>query len=275
MKILNHRLHTDDGEQLPFVETRNKGGEVEHQLLVMHFTAGGSADGSISWLSNPHSRASAHVVIGQDGSVTQLVPFNRVAWHAGKSEWLGRSRVNEFSIGIELDNAGRLVRNGDRWRAWFGREYPPEQCLEATHRFESESCGWHLYPEAQIAAAVEVGVALMEKYPLWDVVGHDDISPFRKVDPGPAFPMESYRSRVLGRQDDAPDLYETTVALNIRHGPGTDFERFEASPLAPGTEVQLLSSSGNWRFVSVLDDDDETRDLEGWVHGRFLKRAGG
>ena len=272
MKVLNHRLHEDGGEPVPFVPSPNRGGPVEHQLLVMHYTAGSSAESSVSWLSNPAARASAHVVIGRDGSVTQLVPFNRIAWHAGRSEWLGRARVNEYSLGIELDNAGRLFRNSGLWRAWFGKEYEDDEALEATHRFESEPSGWHLFTEAQLEASLEVGTALVHKYGLWAVVGHDDIAPFRKVDPGPAFPLDSYRARVLGRQDDAPDLYRTTTALNIRQGPGSDFDKLPGSPLPPETVVELLTSSGNWRFVSVQEEIAGIVDLEGWVHGRFLRR---
>jgi N-acetylmuramoyl-L-alanine amidase len=274
MKILNHRLHDDDGNPLPFRDSPNRGGPVDHQLLVMHYTAGPSAESSVHWLSNPAARASAHVVVGRDGSVVQLVPFNRIAWHAGTSEWLGRSRVNEFSLGIELDNAGRLTRHEGQWRAWFGRDYPDSEALQATHRFESEPSGWHLFTEAQLAAALEVATALVQKYGLWALVGHDDISPFRKVDPGPAFPMDSFRARVLGRQDDAPELYTTTTHLNVRQGPGSEFDLLAGSPLPPDTTVELLTASGAWRFVAVRETVNGVSDLEGWVHGRFLARIG-
>ncbi|MCH9651053.1 MAG: N-acetylmuramoyl-L-alanine amidase [Deltaproteobacteria bacterium] len=273
MKVVRHRLHDEQGEPLNFVRSPNQGDLVDHQLLVMHYTAGSSAESSVSWLTNAASRASAHVVIGRDGSVTQLVPFDRIAFHAGKSEWLGRKKVNEFSLGIELDNAGRLFRHEDGWRAWFGGHFSDAETLEATHRFESEPSGWHLFAQPQIEAAIEVATTLITKYNLWAVVGHDDVSPFRKVDPGPVFPMESFRSRVLGREDDAPELFETTTALNIRTGPGTEFGQLEGSPLPEGTEVEILTDSGNWRFVDVQKTVGGIADLEGWVHGRYLRRV--
>ena len=71
----------------------------------MHYTAGASAESSIDWLTNPDARASAHVLIARDGGITQLVPFDRRAWHAGRSRWKDRTGLNGWSFGIELDNA--------------------------------------------------------------------------------------------------------------------------------------------------------------------------
>jgi N-acetylmuramoyl-L-alanine amidase len=117
MKINDHRLLNDDGTPVPFAPSPNMGGEVQHEYLVMHFTAGRSAEESIDWLTKEEAKASAHVVIGRDGSITQLVPFDRVAWHAGASSWEGLQGLNKYSLGIELDNAGRLTRQGNGWRA--------------------------------------------------------------------------------------------------------------------------------------------------------------
>ena len=70
-----------------------------------------------------------------------------------------------------------------------------------THKNESRETGWQIYPEKQIEAAIEVASALHEKYGFADILGHDDVAPTRKVDPGPAFPMMSFSSIVLGRND--------------------------------------------------------------------------
>ena len=202
MKISNHRLIADHGQSLRHVETPNLGGMMTPELLVIHYTAGSSAEGAVAWLCNPAARASAHLVIGRDGSLTQLAPFNRIAWHAGRSLWAGRSNVNSCSIGIELDNAGKLERVGECWRSSIGqREYPDNQVLIANHQHDrpgTPPCGWHRYSQAQLAAAGEVGMLLVREYALKDVVGHDDIAPGRKSDPGPAFPLASFRALLLG-----------------------------------------------------------------------------
>ena len=196
-----------------------------------------------------------------------------MAWHAGESHWQDLIGLNRYSIGIELDNAGRLTRQGASWRAWFGGSYQDDDVVVATHKNETVPAGWHDYPEAQIEAAIRVARVLIDAYDLRDVLGHEDISPGRKSDPGPAFPMSSFRSRVMGRSQDEPTLFKTTTALNIRTGPGTQFNSLPGSPLPPGTRLTLLGTQGTWRLADVLDEVQGMNDLQGWVHARFITEA--
>lgn len=273
MKIHEHRLHLRDGTPCECVDSPNRSGRLSPEYLVMHYTAGRSAEESIRWMCNPRAKASAHLVIARDGTVTQLVPFDTVAWHAGKSSWEGRSGLNRFSIGIELDNGGRLTRRNGGWWHWTGGlRYPDDEVIEAVHKNESTPSGWHVYPPEQIEAALEVASALIAEYGLRDVIGHDDIAPGRKSDPGPAFPMESFRARLFGRSEEGVEEHRTTAALNVRTGPGTGFDVLPQSPLAPGTRVEVLRQQGSWRLVDVLDDVNGVMDLQGWVHGRYLER---
>lgn len=215
MKIINHLLCNDDGSTLDFRLSPNRGGVFEKnalKFLVLHYTAGRSADSAAHWLCNPDAKASAHLIIGKDGKIIQLVPFNTIAWHAGKSQWAEPVQggtaaqiydgLNRYSIGIELDNPGRLVRQGDQWRSLsLGTSYPLAEGIELTHKHESKPAGWHLYPAAQLEAAFAVAHLLVQTYGLLDVLGHDDIAKNRKSDPGPAFPMDSFRSKLFGRMD--------------------------------------------------------------------------
>lgn len=274
MRLIDHLVHDDAGDPVELVESPNRGGRLTAEYLVMHYTAGRSARESIKWLCDPRAKASAHVVIARDGKVTQLVPFDTVAWHAGRSAWEGRTGLNRWSIGIELDNGGRLVRRNGAWWHWTGdRKYPDREVLEATHRHESHVSGWHVYTIEQIEAALELSSALVAEYGLRDVLGHDDISPGRKSDPGPAFPMESFRARLLGRAGDANPIHLTTVHLNIRTGPGSQFGKLPQSPLPEGTRVEVLTEQGSWRMVDVLDPVGGDLDVQGWVHGRYLQLA--
>lgn len=274
MKIKNHRLINDDGTPCPYVPSPNIGGSVQHKYLVMHFTAGRSAQESVDWLASKKAKASAHLVIGRDGGVTQLVPFDRVAWHAGASSWEGLEGLNSYSVGIELDNAGKLTRHGDCWRAWFGVDIADADVVQAVHKFETELCGWHVYTPEQIDAALKVAGLLIEKYGLSDVVGHEDIAPHRKCDPGPAFPMASFRSRLMGRTEDRPPEYKTTTELNIRTGPGAQNPLMPGGPLPEGAKVQFLAAQGNWWKVDVQGGAGLPADMEGWVNSRFLERVG-
>lgn len=269
--IRDHRLIKPDGTPVPFKQSPNQGGVLNAEFLIMHFTAGRNASQSIDWLTNPQAQASAHIVIARDGAVTQLVDFNRVAWHAGVSQWAGHNGLNSSSIGIELDNAGKLTRSGTGWKAWFGGSFPDSEVLEAVHKNEHSVAGWHIYTEVQLAAATAVAAAIIRDYGLQDVLGHDDIAPNRKNDPGPAFPMESFRGRVMGRQEEAPAVFETTENLNLRTAPNSSASLVTPGGLPPGTRVSPSGPrSAVWWHVRVNDAVAGANDLEGWVHSHFL-----
>lgn len=102
--------------------------------------------------SLPHLRVSAHVLIRRDGRVVQYVPFSSRAWHAGVSSWNGRECCNDFSIGIELEGT------------------------------DDSS-----FSDAQYSSLNQLVNVLAVRYPITDVVGHSDIAPGRKTDPGPFF----------------------------------------------------------------------------------------
>lgn len=270
MKIQRHKLVSSTDQIFDWQASPNVGGDLEPRYLIMHYTAGRSARESIDWFLNKNAKASAHIVIARDGTITQQVAFNRVAWHAGESRWQDLIGLNRYSIGIELDNAGRLTRQGTNWRAWFGGAYGDEDVVVAAHKHESAPSGWHSYPEPQLAAATQLARLLVQLYELRDVLGHEDISPGRKSDPGPAFPMASFRGRVLGRALDEPPTFRNTSALNVRAGAGTQFDVLPGSPLAVGTRFNVLAEQGTWRLVDVLDEVNGINDLQGWVHSHFI-----
>lgn len=127
--------------------------------------------------------ASAHLVIGRKGEVFQLVPFHIEAWHAGKRWYAGRGGLNRYSIGIELDNLGKLRFSGDLFVAECGRVVLPDEVY--TDCSGDHPTYWHRYTERQIRVLQEICSLLEETYPIRDVVGHSVITP-RKIDPGPA-----------------------------------------------------------------------------------------
>jgi hypothetical protein len=172
-----------NGKTVPFTPSPNSSARpvgTEVDLLVLHSTgdkAGqDSTDGPVSWLCNPNAKASAHFVVGRDGSVMQLVPMDRAAWHAGISSWDGRKvgrSVNAFSIGIEMEH----VDGVENW------------------------------PETQLQAVIALTQVIRTAYdiPLARIVGHRDVAPGRKVDPVD-FPWDRYRA-ALQRQPAMVGLY--------------------------------------------------------------------
>lgn len=203
VKVAGHRLHDDFGKAVPMSQSPNVGGKLaDPRFIVIHYTAGRGLDESVAWLCNRKAKASAHLVVGAE-KIVQLVGFDREAWHAGKSSWNGLSGLNSCSIGLELDNPGPLNRTAAGWATYFGRRVDGDDVVIARHKnaaLSSPETGWHAYPEAMILNAYATCEALIDAYPtIEDVIGHDDIAPQRKRDPGPAFPMEAFRSWLFGR----------------------------------------------------------------------------
>lgn len=289
MKIRNHRL-VDHW----FGPSKDVGGSLKHlRFVVLHYTAGASGAGSRDYMmKSPTEKgrlngsegkvyASAHTVVDRDGSLWQIVPFNRKARHAGISAWKGLTSLNQYSVGIEIANYGWLDRLGDGRYARPGQTptFPADQVILGTMPNGSEAKGWEPYPEAQLAAVETLVRALLAKYPtITEVLGHQEIAPRRKFDPGPAFPMQRFRNlmdnRGFGAIDERPgdnapveDLMAATANLNLREGAGVEFEKLPDSPLLRGTRLVRHDQDGVWVFVSVEGEPE----IRGWVHGAFLE----
>lgn len=156
MEIVNDKL-----VGVRYVPTKNVGGRITPIFIVMHYDAASNATSAINWMCNPKSEVSAHLHISREGVITQLAPFTTKCWHAGKSSWKGYVGLNSYSIGIELQNDGIQE-----------------------------------YTEIQLAKAEAVCRALVKKYRIKEIVGHSDIAPGRKADPGKHFPIERFKKLV-------------------------------------------------------------------------------
>lgn len=162
------------------------------EAILLHYTAGMTTEGAVSWLMNPDAGASAHFVVGIDGEIVQLAKPDQRAWHAGRSEWGERSDLNSWSVGIEFVNPGPLSDNKitEYGKYWEGRA----TLIEGSQ--------WAVYTPEQIMAGIKLCKWLIQSdWRITEILRHSDVSPGRKIDPGPAFPYESFVSSVFGRED--------------------------------------------------------------------------
>lgn len=278
MKVSKHRLLEDSGKGVPFDDTPNKKGLLKGgkpKYIIIHYTAGGSAQGAINTFNNPASKASAHLVVGHDGAITQMAKFNERCWHAGTSRWKNLVGLNSHSVGIEIANWGWLNGKAGNWKSWVGTPVPDDRVVEAAHSHDGVMRGWEIFDAEQIESCVEIVRALAAAYKLGPehILGHDDISPGRKQDPGPAWDMDRFRSAVFGRdaEDGAVEptyRVESQTGLNMRKGPGVGNEKIKN--LKDGTNVIKIEAQGAWWLVSeiVKGKPDDT----GWVHSNWLQR---
>jgi N-acetylmuramoyl-L-alanine amidase len=128
-------------------------------MLVLHYTGMPDAESAIRWLTNPDSKVSAHYVVTEDGQTIRMVDEGKRAWHAGRAWWRRITDVNSASVGIEIVNPGH------EW-------------------------GYRDFPESQMEALIPLVHDIMSRHGITrgNVVGHSDIAPARKLDPGELFP---------------------------------------------------------------------------------------
>ena len=183
----------------------------KQKYLIHHYTAGRSFESSLErFTKDPLAKASAHFLIGREGQAVQLVPLNRPAWHAGSdSSWKPADQVfsdvhlNFYSIGIEIDNHGPLAFvAGKGWTTWYGAPVPSGEVVEVDPAMPGafNRRYWHAFTQDQIEPVLVLSVALVRGLGLVDILGHSDIAPGRKQDPGPAWPLAHIQSLVFGRE---------------------------------------------------------------------------
>lgn len=197
--------------------------------IIIHYTDMVSTDEALKWLCNPASRVSAHYLIDEGGQIHQLVDEDKRAWHAGESFWQGRSDLNGCSIGIELANPG--------------------------HSF-----GYRTFPEAQIDALVSLCEGIRSR---WGIVasrilGHSDVAPRRKQDPGHLFPWERLAKAGMGlwpaSHPNAPPDSES-IAKQSRNAAADCFATLAMTPFLLCSETYILNSLAQigYETTSPLD----------------------
>jgi N-acetylmuramoyl-L-alanine amidase len=298
MKIeRNWLMAENNSEKIIKRETANQGHNIDPDYLVVHYTAGDDASNAINWFlntsSNPQNIA-AHIVLDVDGTITQLVPFNRKANHAGYSNWDGVTGFNIHSIGIEVVNPGYVEKLTDgSCRREISRHpvtkkpiyktYPAStssKIIKAKHKHKfwdaASNQHWFKFPQAQLDALYKMSKVIINHYQLVRAVGHDDISPARKPDPGPAFPWDIFKMQVNGAVDNIGKVYAVnTNGTNFRAQPSSSAAKIKT--LNTGYEVGLIETNGLWCKVYLVNDkrdvvasDGSSVKTVGWVHSSLL-----
>jgi len=194
---------------MTFAQAKYQRGTITPSLVIVHDTASRLTELSAArYLQNNTAKVSVHFVVERSGVAQQQVALNRGANHAGRSEYNGRSGCNDFSIGIEIVNPGRMTFAGEgKSRAWYGEVF--DNAEHGIQRISTPQHGdhwWMPYTEAQISTVLDLCHGLFAyKGSLIDIQPHWFVSPGRKVDTNPLFPLAEVRAQVLGRSEPSED----------------------------------------------------------------------
>lgn len=196
-------------------------------ILVLHYTGMQTAEEALARLCDPEAKVSAHYTIDRDGTIYAHVPESERAWHAGVSYWAGERNVNARSIGIEIVNPG--------------------------HEF-----GYIPFADPQIDALIDLAHGILKRNPITParVVGHSDVAPARKEDPGELFPWQRLAQEGIGVWL-APASAGGDLAANLKRF-GYGFP-----PDVDVAENDVIAAFQRHFRPSCIDGiaDDETRSL--------------
>lgn len=194
---------------------RRGGGPVD--ILLLHYTDMTRAADAVERLCDPAAQVSAHYVVGEDGTVWRLVPESQRAWHAGVAWWAGEADINSRSVGIEIANPGH-------------------------------SHGYRRFPERQMAAVETLCRGVLSRHPIppHRVLGHSDVSPGRKIDPGHLFDWRRLARAGIGLwpEDPAPAALPGTAAVAALATIGYRTEGDD--PATPANRAALSAFCRHW-----------------------------
>jgi N-acetylmuramoyl-L-alanine amidase len=200
----------------PNVNERKDG--IAPDAIILHYTGMKTAEGAEDWLCDTRSQVSSHYLVYEDGSVVQMVPEGKRAWHAGVSYWQGETDLNSHSVGIEIANPGHDL-------------------------------GYVDFPDAQIEAVIHLCRDIMARWNISPrrVLAHSDIAPTRKIDPGEKFPWSTLAREGVAHYLPPAPLREGTSLT--RGDAGEDVKKFNEDLRRFG---YLLSST------DIYNDDTAT-----------------
>lgn len=166
-------------------------------MIVLHYTGMESGEGAEAWLCDPASEVSSHYLVHEDGRIVQMVREADRAWHAGKSSWHGDTDINSCSVGIEIVNPGHAL-------------------------------GYKAFPRRQIDAVIALCRGIIARHHIRPerVLGHSDVAPGRKIDPGERFPWKTLAEAGVGLHVRSARI-SAGQALGIGSS-GAAVERFQA-----------------------------------------------
>lgn len=192
-----------------------RGGPVD--VLLLHYTDMPRVADALDRLCDPAAQVSAHYVVGEDGTVWRLVPESERAWHAGVSWWAGEADLNSRSVGIEISNPGH-------------------------------SHGYRRFPDAQMAALESLCRGVLARHPIppHRVLGHSDVSPGRKIDPGHLFDWRRLAGAGIG-------LWPEDAASTVLTGAGIvaalaaiGYRTEGSDPAHPANRAALSAFRRHW-----------------------------
>jgi N-acetylmuramoyl-L-alanine amidase len=284
----DHYLVTAEGRRFQEITPHPNGFEPNKRnpapkFIIMHFTTGTRMESTINHFKDATSGVSTHLLIGRSGRVVQFLPFDRIAHHSGFSWWEQQSNLNQSSIGIELDNAGLLIRKDGKWQR-HKMIIPDNEVKQDVHwkQFKPNNPanypGWQTFTKVQLDVALKIVRALTERYPsIQEILGHDDVNLRNRYDPGPLFPLQRFRKALFGREQ--PDIeeyilnHETEIYSNFQGRIPNPRQNTVQVSLPAKSLVKVIKEEGDFALVTVIKAKNSEFGGTGWIQTASLEAS--
>lgn len=216
-------------------------------MLILHYTGMETAAAALENLCSPHAKVSAHYSVDEDGTVYRHVDEDKRAWHAGVARWAGESDINGCSIGIEIVNPG--------------------------HEF-----GYRPFPDAQMAAVTELSAEIVRRHaiPRHRVLGHSDVAPGRKQDPGELFDWARLATAGAGLWPEGPLPADDGLAAFQTDLRAFGYDCPDSGELDDATVAVITAFQRHFRQASLTGrPDPECQGIARWLADRVRNDNGG
>lgn len=227
---------------------------------------------------DPKSFAASQLVIDEDGSRYQFLPFNVPAYSLGRGcYWGGKENIEGSVLNVELVNmetVNKVLGKYGRWMGWSKKfaAVDAARIVQGTHRFETSQRYWVSFLEPQIQSLFEFAEMARDVYHLVDVRGHDDLQQIHRVDPGALFPMEKLRKEVFGVDDNTPRFVARKWGVTLKVFPSLTSPSVYGGWTEHLTTATILDRRQRWVKIRIIAGSQTAK--VGWVMEKELDVGG-
>ncbi len=200
------------------------------------------------------TKPDVHLVIDRIGNITQLIPFNKQVCGEIHGSWGIYKNIKSRAIVIALENHGRLCKQDDSFISWEGTVLEKTDVFEGTHRNEDSPNYWEKYPKGQTLITEKINQCLVTTYKVKCILGYEEVCPGLKVDPGPAFPLEIMRNKLVKKQvstktNTGLDILNVTKKIDLSYILADN--GFDSNNGKEAKIINIKQKNGGWYKVNV------------------------
>lgn len=273
MELVNHSLiltnqltyevaDSGNGEAVAIAERQPEVMESVDMILIKSGT--NQLTHNTGYINGNNVESHAHILINRDGLVSQFIPFNEKIAHPIEGSWEGIKDLASKSVTIMFENYGRLVKQGEDYVSACGHTIETTDVFTGIHQNEESLSYWQKFTESQIQLAEKIIRCLSSAYQVKYILGYEEVCPGLQTDPGPAFPLEIMRRKIMKgnfiNQSERPSMIN--IAEQVDLSSIINSQHIDDAHRKDAKIVNIRRKSGGWYKVNI--------DLGGFIKEEWV-----